>query len=375
MRVSVLQENLAKYLSIVSRVVASRPAQPILSNVLLATEDGRFKLAATNFEAGIIARIGAKVDEDGAIAVPARTLLDLVNTFPPERVDLELDAHTQTLTVRCGADIANIKGIDAEQFPPMGESEADTGLELPAAAFQSMIDQVVFSAAKEDNRPILMGVLMRLEDSKLTLIASDGFRMALRSTTLESTAEKPLSLVIPARTLLELSRIIGGEEGTVLVSVPPGRNQVMFHLSDIDVISQLIDGKFPDVEALIPKSISTTSTLDTRNFLLACKRAEIFAHDDNNKTRIRVKPGEGSSGQVIVTSLAQEKGDNENTLEAVVNGPGLEVSFNVRYLIDVLNVMDAEQVVIETNTASSPGVIKPAGRQDYIYVVMPMSVR
>jgi len=143
------------------------------------------------------------------------------------------------------------------------------------------------------------------------------------------------------------------------------------------VISQLIDGKFPDVEALIPKSSNTSSTLLTEDLLLACKRCEIFAREANNTMRLRVKPGEGGEnlGQLIISAQAQERGDNEAILEAVVNGPGLEISFNVRYFIDVLGVMEAEQVVLETNSTSSPGVIKPSGRQDFVYVVMPMSVR
>lgn len=376
MRVSVLQENLAKKLNIVSRAVPSRPSMPVLSNILLAAEEGGIRLSATNLELGITARLGGSVDEEGAITIPARTFLDLVNTLPNDRVDLELDAATNTLTVRCNRTVANIKGIEADQFPAVPESDAETGIEIPAATFQAMIDQVVFAAAKEDNRPVLMGVQAKFDPSKLTLISADGFRMALRSTALDGAVEKPQTLIIPARTLAELSRIISNEAGSVYISIPPGRNQVMFHMQDTDIVSQLIDGKFPDVEALIPKSSNTVSTLLTADLLLACRRCEIFAREANNTMRLRVKPGEGGNlGQVIITAQAQERGDNEGSVEAVVNGPGLEISFNVRYLIDVLNVMDAEQVALEMNTAASPGVFKPSGRQDFVYVVMPMSVR
>src|SRR5215470_16620621 len=169
MRVSVLQENLAKGLGIVNRAVGSRPTLPVLANVLIATEESRLKLSATNLELGITAWINSKVEEEGAITVPAKTLLDLVNTLPPERVDMELDARTNTLNVRCGPTTANIKGIEASQFPAVPEAEADAGIAVPAAVFQEMIEQVAFAAAREDNRPILTGTLARFDGTTFTL--------------------------------------------------------------------------------------------------------------------------------------------------------------------------------------------------------------
>src|SRR5258707_14266855 len=143
MRVSVLQENLAKGLSIVNRAIASRPSMPVLGNVLIATEDARLKLSATNLELGITTRIGAKVEEEGAITVPARTFLDLINTLPPERVDMEVDMRTHTLNIHCGSGSTNIKGIEASEFPAVPEGEAETGMEVPGEAFREMIEQVV----------------------------------------------------------------------------------------------------------------------------------------------------------------------------------------------------------------------------------------
>lgn len=375
MQVSVLQDKLAKGLSIASRAVASRPSMPILGNVLLATEDGRLSISANNLELGITCRINASVDVEGAITVPARTFLDFVNTLPPERVDLEVEPDSATLTMRCNATVTNIKGIPADDFPAVVAPDEEAAIELPAATLASMIEQVVFAAAREDNRPILMGILVRVDSEKLAMVAADGFRMALRTAALELGAPRPMSFIVPARTLGELGRIITGEEGSVHMALAPGRNQVIFRVADADVISQLIDGKFPDVEALIPKASSTTTTLQTLDLLLACKRSEIFARESNNTMRLRVEPGSGNSGQVIVMATSQERGDNEGSLEATVKGGALEISFNVRYLIDVLNVLNADQVTLETNTTSSPGLIKPAGRSDFVYVVMPMSVR
>jgi DNA polymerase III subunit beta len=376
MRVSVLQENLAKGLNIVSRAVASRPSLAVLGNVLLSTEEPRLKLSATNLELGITTWIGAKIESEGAITVPARTLADLVNTLPPERVDMELDERTQTLNIRCGTTTANIKGIQASEFPAVPEAEADSGVAVPADAFREMIDQVVFVAAKEDNRPILTGILAKFDNNVFTMAASDGYRLAVRTANLDAAGAKGMTLIIPARTLGELSRIISENDPSVYVSIPPGRSQVMFHLENVDVVSQLIDGKFPDYDQIIPKKHSTTIQVYTGEFLRACRRSEIFARDAANTTRIRITPGESNlvPGQMHIMAQSQEKGDNEGILDATVDGPGLEVSFNVRYLIDVLSVIMEDQIVLESNGAASPGVIKPMGREDFIYVVMPMSV-
>ena len=376
MRVSVLQENLAKGLSIVTRAVGSRPSLPVLGNVLLASEESRLKLSATNLELGITTWIGAKVESDGAITIPARTFFDLVNTLAPERVDMELDARTHTLNMRCNATTANIKGIDASEFPVVPEAETDSGIAVPADTFRQMIDQVVFAAAKEDNRPILTGILAKFDGATLTMAAADGYRLAVRTATLESPVSQPISLIIPARTLAELSRIITENDTTVYISIPPGRSQVMFHLESVDIVSQLIDGKFPDYEQIIPKQHNTTTQIYTSDFLFACKRSEIFARDAANTSRVRITPGESNTvpGQMHVMAQSQEKGDNEGVLDAAVDGPGLEISFNVRYLIDALSAIAEDQIVLETNGSSSPGVIKPAGRQDTVYVVMPMSV-
>jgi DNA polymerase III subunit beta len=376
MRASVLQENLSRGLSIVNRAISSRPSMPVLHNVLLTTDEARLKLSATNLELGITTWTGAKVEEEGAITVPARIFHDLVNTLSPERIDMELDARTNTLSLRCGGKSANIKGIDASEFPVVPEFEADSGIAVPAQPVREMIDQVVFAAAKEDNRPILTGILAKFEGSTFIMAAADGYRLSVRSTELETPVEKPFSLIIPAKTLGELARIISENDTVVHISIPSGRSQIMFHLETADIVSQLIDGKFPDYDQIIPKAHNTTTQVYTSEFLRACKYSEIFARDAANTTRIRIAPGESNlvPGQMHVIAQSQEKGDNEGVLEASVDGPGLEVSFNVRYLIDVLSVISEEQIVLETNGTSSPGVIKPLGRKDFTYVVMPMSV-
>ncbi len=375
MRVSVLQENLYKGLSIVSRAIQSRPTLPILANVMLSTDDARLQLSATNLELGITAWIGAKVEQDGAITVPAKTLQELVSTLPPERVDIDLDVRTLTMHLRCGARSANIKGMDAAEFPRVPEFDAAHAIPVKGPVFKEMIDQVVFAAAKEDNRPILTGILMRFEGDVLTLASADGYRLSVRTTELEFNAGDREPLIVPSRTLQELSRIISDEDEEVLIGLPDGRGQVMFGLRSVVIVSQLIEGKFPDYEAIIPRSYETSILAYTDDLLAACKSSEVFAKDSANTAKILVEPSgmPNTPGKITVAGQSQEKGDAEAPLDASIEGRSMEIAFNIRYLIDVLNVIREDQVVLETSGPTAPGVVRPAGRDDFIHVIMPMS--
>lgn len=376
MRASVLQENLAKGLSIVTRAAANRTNLPVLQNVLLSTEDARLRLAATNLEMTIVVWIGAKIDGDGATTLPAKTFSDLVNNLSPERVDLSLDVVTQTVNVRCGGTTSNIKGIDASEFPLIPTGEGGRGVAIPGKILKEMIQQTVFAAAKEDNRPILTGVFMEFDGSVLTMACADGYRLAVRTAELETTFERPVIMVVPSRSMSEVARIISDEDNEVLITFPDERNQVIFHMRNVDVSSQLLEGKFPDFGAIIPRSYVTKTTLYTADLLNACKRAEIFARDNSNNAKFIVQPPEtaGEPGIIRVAGISTERGDNEGMLDAQVNGEALNISFNIKYLIDVLNVINEERVEFESNGTNTPGVIRPEGRDDFISVIMPMSV-
>lgn len=373
MRVSILQDQLAKGLSIVSRVVDPRSTLPVLGNVLLATEDARLKLAATNLELSIVTYIGAKVDQSGTITLPAKTFQELVNNLSPERVDITVDDATQSADVRCGMTKSLIRGISGAEFPPIPEV-GTPDIVIQGKVLREMITQTVFAAAREDARPILTGIYTLLDGDVMTMAAADGFRLAVRTTRINETFAKPRELVIPARTLAEVARVIVDEEKEVSISLPGERDLVMFFVENTVISSQLLQGKFPDFGAIIPKTYSTAMTVYTSDLLRACKRAEIFARDNNNSARILIKPPADANdvGEVMVIGRSNERGDNEGVVDASVEGEAVEVSFNIRYLIDVLNVVGEERVIIESNGATHPGVIRPENRDDFVSVIMPM---
>lgn len=373
MKVSCLQENLAKGLNIVSRAVSTRSMLPVLANVLLETDNGRLKLSATNLEIVITAWIGAKVEEEGSVTVPARTFSDLVGALPQDRVDMNLNEQTQTIHVTCGRTEANIKGIDAQEFPLVPQPDQDNRIRVETAVLKQMINQVALAAATDDTRPTLTGVSTHFEDSKMLMAATDGFRLSLRSAHIPGFVEKPIDVIIPARALMELSRIANDDNDAVYISLPEGRNQVVFDMDNVVLVSQLINETFPDYTPIIPKNKLTRTVLSTAEFRSACKRAEIFARESSHTARVRIEPGdELSPGSAVIAATSTETGDSLAPIDADVDGDPIEIAFNVKYMTDVLSVIDTPQVALETTNPMEPGVIKPVGDNDFVHIIMPM---
>ncbi len=375
MRVSCLQENLAKGLSIVGRAVATRSTLPVLSNILLATDQGRLKLSATNLEIGITCWIGAKVEEDGAMTVPAHTFVDLVSALPAERVDMELVVRTQTLNLKCGRFENNVRGIDATEFPLIPTADDDKAIRIDPTVLRTLVSQVVFAAATDESRPILTGVLAKFDNDKVTFAASDGFRLAVRTAPLLEPVPAPLSVIIPARALAELGRVSGDQEDPVTINITPSKSQVLFHLDHIELVSQLIDGNFPDYTQIIPKKKETRTVVGTAELLKACKAANVFARESANIVKLTVEPGsELAPGHITVQATSAETGDNVGEMDATVEGTPIQIAFNVKYLIDMLSAANAAQVALETTTPSSPGKFVPVGDDAFLCVVMPMHI-
>jgi len=402
-RVSCLQENLAKGLSIVGRAVSTRSTLPVLGNILLEAKDNQLRLAATNLEIGIHCWIGAKVEDEGAITVPARLLTEFVNSLPPDRIDMELAVRTQTLHLRCARYDANMKGIDAADFPiipttGVGDEADDTAeivegarIELETAGLRTMIDQVAFAASTDESRPTLTGVEVTFRADTLKMAATDGYRLSVRSIGLiqNSAADMDeLTVVVPAQSLAELARISADadEEKPVQVVVTQARNQILFQIwgksgeargtfQRVELVSQLIDARFPDYRAIIPQEFKTRTIVDTASLLKAVRVASLFARDSANTVRVGIQPGEGDKqGQMKLTATSTEMGDNVNELDAMVEGDELEISFNARYLIDVLSHVEEPQVVLETTQSTRPGTFRPigVGEDEFLHVVMPM---
>jgi DNA polymerase-3 subunit beta len=374
MKVTVLQENLARGLGIVSRAVSPRSTLPVLSNILIATDEGRLRLSATNLELGITCWIAARIDEEGSTTVPARTFGDLVNALPGDQVQLSLDVKTQNLHVKGGTSNNDIKCIDAQEFPPLPVPEMDGAIQFNVVDFKEMVQQVAFAASTDEARPVLMGVLLHVEKDKVTMAAADGFRLSVRKAVLSSPASQPLNVIIPARALSELARVATDGEESIYMVVPKSRGQVLFRVKDVEVVSQLIDGTFPDYQQIIPRNYKSRTLVSTASLLKACKQAEIFAREGSNVARLDIKQskGEMQPSEVEISATSEETGKNETIVEATVDGGSVLIAFNVKFLREALEVIRTPNVALETSAANAPGVVRPVGDENFLHVIMPM---
>ncbi|HRC77578.1 MAG TPA: DNA polymerase III subunit beta, partial [Kouleothrix sp.] len=224
--------------------------------------------------------------------------------------------------------------------------------------------------------PVLAGVLMRLRGKAATFAAADGFRLALRTIELPEPVADPIEVIIPARALLELSRIIGDAESNVEVTITPSGGQVLFHTESTDLVSRLIEGRYPDIERIIPSSHATRTVLETQELAKAVKLASFFATASSNIVRLTFESGgELSPGKLVISANAAEVGDNKGELDGMVHGSGGQIALNVRFLSEALAAIKTPQIAIETQTAQNPGVFKPVGADGYLHIVMPMTVR
>ena len=376
MKLSCLQENLNKGLNIVGRAVATRSTLPITQNILLSAEQSRLKLAATNLEMAITCWIGAKVKQKGDITVPARLLSDFVNSLPNDLIEINLPANGRILELKSGHFQAHIHGIDATDFPPIPQINDGITTTIEAASLREGITQVAFAAATEESRPVLTGIDTEFDGEQLNLVAADGFRLAVHKTTLSSPVKEKTTVIIPARTLNELNRLLGEQEEPVEITVNEKKSQVLFRLKDAEIISQLIQGSFPNYSQVIPQSYTTRAVVDISEFLRVTKMSSIFARDASGIVRLVVTPGsELNPGKVTVSAQAEEVGDNVGEVDALTDGEEAKIAFNVKYLSDVLSVLSQAQVALELTTPSSPGTIRPIGVDNYVHVVMPMFVQ
>ena len=376
MKLSCLQENLNRGLSQVGRAAATRTTLPITNHVLLATDQGRLKLVATNLEMAISSWIGAKVEEEGKITVPARLIADFVASLPSEKVEMSLSPRAKTLHIKCGRFEARISGIDAKDFPPIPKVEGGITTTVEAEALRQGIGQVVFAAAADESRPVLTGVNAEFDGDQLTLAAADGFRLAVYKLPLATKVSPKTIAIIPARTLAELNRMTTDQEEAIEVKVDTVKSQALFRLKDIELVTQLVQGTFPQYSQLIPQGHNTRAVVDVAQFLRATKTASIFARDGSGIVRLVITPGgDKTPGKITASARSDEIGDDVGEIDAIVQGEEAKVAFNSKYLTEVLSVIPESQVAIEVTTPSSPGVFRPVGTDNYIHVVMPMFVQ
>ena len=361
-----------------NHAVSSRSTLPILSNVLLSAEGDSLKLSSTNLEMGINVRIDAEIIEEGTITLPAKLLLEFIHSLPAGAVELNCpEGEIVVTSINGRRSRATIKGLVATEFPriPINE-DGMPPVVLDAAVLKEVIDHVAFAAANDDSRPVLTGIKVQIRENDISFASADSFRLAVRVVDLPD--EHPCGdLLIPARTLTELGRILPNE-GPVEMIVTPNRSQVLFHTPNLDLVSRLIEGEFPPFERIIPENHITRAVVNTKEFAAAVKSALLFARDSSNILRVAVgqQETELGNGCLVVDAMAEDVGDATGSVEASIDGPALKMTFNAKYVAEALAAIDTPEVALELSQSSKPGVLRPvgAGCSNQLYVVMPMHV-
>jgi DNA polymerase-3 subunit beta len=380
-KVIIQKSVFADSLAIVGHAVGSHTHLPILSNVLLSKDEGQLRLSATDLTLGVTVWMDANMDGDFGLTLPARTLTDMVNTLTEPEIVFSVNGKPEA-TLKCGAYKGIVKGVEASEFPTIPEYDISNGISLDASMFREMIKNVVFAASVDDTRPILTGVLMNMEGKIVTMVATDGFRLAICKAMLPEPLDKR-QIIIPASALKEVVRILGTTRAArITLVLPTTGSQVVLRCENLQIVSQLIDGKFPDYQAILPKGYITRTVMAAADLLKACKQASIIARDGSNVVRFHLQSPYGNAsrplpdqtGKVTLLAESDETGASEIELDATVEGQELEIAFNVKFLQDGLETISTKNVVIETNSHNTPAAIRSTGEEDYLYVLMPMHI-
>lgn len=362
MKLQVTQENLSRALGSVARVANSRGTLPILANVLIKTSNNRLSLSATNLDIAITHYIGAKVSQEGSITVPARLMQDFVSSLPEGII--ELDLQETKLHVATDQYKSIVNGIIADDFPVMPAITSGKKWKTESGLFKKALQQVVFTASSDETRPVLTGVLLQTIDDKLNMVATDSYRLAEKN--LGSNNKQAVHLLIPASAMQDLLRITTDEDNEIVIT--HDEQQVLFQVGDVELVTRLLEGKYPDYQKLIPESFTTTATLKRTDLLNVTKVSSLFARESAGSVTIEI---DEKAKALSIRSVASQLGENTATATAKVTGSG-SITLNSRYLLDALNALSGDEVVFGFNGKLEPTLLRNAEADDYRHIIMPL---
>lgn len=367
MKVLCTQENLNRGLNIISRVVANPKTLPVLNNILLSCEKGQLKMSATNLEIGINITVGAKIEKEGSITVPARVFSDFIANIRDKNISLEKEE--MNIKVESENFSAKIAGADPGEFPVIPIIEKGDRIKLPAKKIEESVAKIVIACAIDESRPVLSGVYFNFTDDKLKLVSTDSYRLAEITLGFEKKA-KFNNFIIPSKTIQEIARIISLKDfkKDSDIELLIAENQVQFLLdSDTEVTSRLIEGSFPNYEQIIPSEPTTEALVDKEAFLAGIKSTNPFSQTSANNVRLVV-----GKDQVELFASATQIGDSRAKVKADIKGGKLEIAFNARFIMDVLNVLSGDKIYLGLTEKLAPAIISDPKQKDYIYIIMPL---
>lgn len=370
MKISILQENLNKGLQIVTRAVPAKGSLPILSNVLMATENGRLKLSATNLETAITTYVNCSVEKEGAITIPAKVIKELIANLPPSTVEMKLE--NDILHLKSDNTKSKLNGTDAKDYPELPSTDKEqVTLEMDPKIFAHGVAVTAFCCSADESRPIFTGVYVSHDKDGLVLTATDGFRLSEKRIETKSKAQKDFNAIVPGKTISEVSKIFASGESPIKITLSEKENLCLFSSEDTTIATRIIDGQYPDYKKIIPSSSSIKAEFNATEFLDAVRLTSVFVKEGTNNTiKVRLDP----EGLIKISSLSNEAGTHESEIKAEVEGEMLEVAFSSKYLTDYLNNIKGETIHLEANSNSTACVFKMDGEENLVHIIMPIQL-
>jgi DNA polymerase-3 subunit beta len=361
MKLQVTRENLNRALNSVARVANSRGTLPILANVLIKTSNNRLNISATNLDIAITHYIGAKVSEEGSITVPARLMQDFVSSLPDGVVELDLKDTKLHVTTDQYKSIVN--GIIADDFPSMPAIAESKTWKVDTQVFKKALQQVAFAASNDETRPVLTGILIQVINSKLFMASTDSYRLAEKEL---GSNKSDINLLIPASAMQDLLRILGEQDGDM--NITNDDQQALFKVGDVELVTRLLDGKYPDYRKLIPENFTTTATLKRADLVNVTKVSSLFARESAGSVTLEVSE---EDHKLSIRSVASQLGENTANAEAKVSGDG-SITLNSKYLLEALSVISGDEVTFSFNGKLEPTLLQSPTNKDYKHIIMPL---
>lgn len=362
MRFSCHQKALLSSINIVQKAVSSKTTLPILKGIYIEALDNYLKLVATDLEIGIEHIVEAKTHNKGSVVVDARLFSEIIRKLPDAEVEISLEENNQ-IYIKCENSEFNIVSYNSQDFPELPTIEEDYSYEISQDLFKNMIRQTVFATSQDESRPVLTGALVEIENDTLNMVALDGYRLALKKGKIQSHIDN--KVIIPAKTLSEINRIISDNEEQLTITLT--NNHALFVIGNTKMISRLLEGEFINYKQILPKEYKSKVKVKTRNLLDSIERASLVAREGkNNLVKFTI-----SDDKMTITSNS-ELGKVHEQIYIDFEGEEVEIAFNSKYLIDVLKIMEDEEVYLEFTTNLSPGILKPVSNDNYIYLILPV---
>lgn len=368
MKLFCAQRELEYAINIVNKAINPNNTLPVLNNILLKAEGKKLYFSATNLEIAISCSIDAEVRGEGAITVPAKLLTGYISLLKDDKVELNVVSGVD-LAINSASSTTKIKGINSDEFPLIPKVEKGHELEVSVDGLHEGIMETVFAASLNTSRPVLSGILLKGKGKEFKLVATDSYRLAEKSVGLEKGPDEEYSCIIPARTMSELAKIISKAESKK-VNVNISKNQVLFKVDGIELVSRLIEGKFPDYEKIIPAEKKTVVEVSVEDLSLTLKRVSLFARENNNSVKLAIT----NDGKMVVSSEETKIGEEQAEVDIKVKGDNNKISLNAQYLLDVLTHISDEKILLIINETTSPAVIKLVEKEGYVYIIMPLKI-